>query len=407
MKFWRTLFRFIPTILMALILSLVVWVVAVSTTDPNTEVTYVNPVTVQLLGLDPELVQTGQVTTQVSITINAPQSVHQHLANDPSLIQAVVNLSGLGAGTHELKPVITINAGPTKISRVAPETLSYTLENLITRSFEIELRQTGVLSIGFEAQGLKPESTQVQVTGPESQVAHITRVVGQVSMTNLIATTNQVIELEPLDARGNKISGVNLSPLHISVEIPIRQLANYRNVVVNIVTTGQIARGYFLTGITANPPSITVYATDPKAAQAMPEYIETMPLDLTGQSESFETKAVFNIPAGIDVVGNQEATIAVGIAPRMDTIQVLDLPIQAVNLPAGMRVTFTPALVDIYVSGPMILLEKITSGSIKITIDLAGMTPGNYQLPPVVTIDDTNIRVDSVTPASVEVRITQ
>ena len=55
----------------------------------------------------------------------------------------------------------------------------------------------------------------------------------------------------------------------------------------------------------------------------------------------------------------------------------------------------------------MILLEKITSGSVKITIDLAGLTPGTYQLPPVITIDDENIRLDSVTPASVEVRITQ
>jgi len=392
---------------MAIVLSLIVWVAAVSTTDPNTEVTYVNPVMVKLLGLDPELVQTGQAATQVSITINAPQSVHQRLGNDPSLIQAVVNLSGLGAGTHELKPVITINAGPTKITRVTPETLTYTLENLVTRTFDLELRQTGVLSIGYEAQELKPEVTQIQVIGAESLVSRITRVVGQVSMTNLIATTNQVIEVEPLDARGNKVSGVNLNPVRISVDIPIRQLANYRNVVVNIVTAGQIAQGYFLTGITANPPSITVYGTDPKAAQTMPDYIETMPLDLSGKSESFEIKAAFKIPDGIDVVGNQETTISVGIAPRMDTRQVLDVAVQAINLPAGMRVTFAPALVDIYVSGPMILLDRITSGSVKITIDLAGITPGTYQLPPVVTIDDETIRVDSVTPASVEVRITQ
>ena len=407
MKFLRSAIRFFPSILMALILSLIVWVVAVSTTDPNTEVTYVNPVTVKLLGLDPDLVQTGQTATQVSITVNAPRSVHQRLSNDASLIQAVVNLSGLEAGTHELKPVVTISAGPTKITRVSPEKLSFTLENLTSRTFDIELRQSGVLSIGYEAQTFKPEVTEVQVTGPQSLVTRVTRVVGQVIMTNLIATTSQVIELDPLDARGNEVSGVNLNPLRISVEVPIRQLANYRNVVVNIVTAGQIARGYFLTGITANPPSITVYAIDPKAAQTMPEYIETMPIDLTGMSESFETKATFNIPEGIDVVGNQETTISVGIAPRMDTIQVLDLPIQAINLLAGTKSSFSPALVDITVSGPMILLEKITSGSVKITIDLAGLTPGIYQLPPVITIDDENIRLDSVTPASVEVRITQ
>ncbi|MGB4595674.1 MAG: CdaR family protein [Anaerolineaceae bacterium] len=407
MKFLRAVIRFMPTLVIALILSLIVWVVAVSTTDPNSEVTYVNPVTVKLLGLDPELVQTGQVTTQVSITVNAPQSVHQRLENDPSLIQAVVNLSGLEAGTHELKPDISINERPTKITRVSPETLTYTLENLVTRTFDIELRQTGMLGIGFEAQTLKPEATQVQVTGPESLVTRITHVIGQVSMTNLVATTTQVIELDPLDSRGNEVSGVNLNPLRVSVTVPIRQLANYRNVVVNIVTTGQIARGYFLTGISANPPSISIYGTDPEAAQSMPEYIETIPLDLTGQSSSFETKVSFNIPEGIDVVGNQEITISVGIAPRMDTIQVLDIPVLALNLPAGTKVSFSPALVDIYVSGPMILLEKISSGSVKITIDLAGMTPGTYQLPPVVTIDDVNIRLDSVTPASVEVRITQ
>lgn len=406
MKLTRSLIRLIPSFVLALILALVIWVIAVTTTDPNTEVSYVNPVTVTLLGLDPELVQTGQTTNRITITVKAPRSVHQQLANDSSLIQAVVNLSGLEAGTHELAPVITINAGPTKITRVSPETLTYNLEHLITRSFNLELRQTGILSIGYEIQELKPEVDQVQVTGPESMVTRVSRVVGQVAVTNLVSSSSQLIELEPLDSRGNEVIGVSLNPSRLSVDVPIRQLANYRNVVVNIVSTGQISRGYFLTGITATPPSITIYGIDASAAQSMPAYIETLPIDLTGMTESFETKIGFNIPEGVDIVGDQEITISVGISPRMDTIQVLDLPIQAVNLPNGMRVSITPSLVDIYVSGPMLLLERISSGSIKITVDLAGMTPGVYQLPPIVTIDDEDIRLDSVTPASVEVRIT-
>lgn len=406
MKHWNNVLRFMPTFIISLLLAMIVWVVAVTTTDPNTEMTYTNPITVKLLGLDPQLVQTGTVTDKISVTINAPASVHQRLANDPSLIQAVVNLSGLGAGTHELEPVISIYTGPTKITRVTPEILTYNLEKLITRNFDIELRQSGILSIGYEVQPFKPEVTTVQVTGPESLVTRVSRVVGQVSMTNLVANTNQIIELDPLDSRGMEVTGVNLNPVRIAVDVPIRQLANYRNVVVNIVTTGQIARGYFLTGITANPPSITIYGTDPEVAQDMPEYMETMPVDLSGKSESFETKASFNIPEGIDIVGNQETTISVGIAARMDTIQVLDVPIQVVNLPKGLKFSVTPKLVDIYVSGPMILLERISSGSVKVTIDLAGLTTGTYMRQPVVTIDDPNVRVDSITPASVEVRLT-
>jgi len=82
MKTLRWIVKFLPTLFTALILAIIVWVSAVSSADPNEEREYSTPIPVTVLGLDPDLVITGQLEDEIKVTIRAPRSIQERLATN-------------------------------------------------------------------------------------------------------------------------------------------------------------------------------------------------------------------------------------------------------------------------------------------------------------------------------------
>lgn len=407
MKSLRSIIRFIPTLLTALLLAMVVWVSAVTSTDPNEEITYINPVPVTILGQNPDLLLTSDTPSAVTIRIKAPRSIHAQLSSNANLIHASINLSGLSAGTYKLTPKVTVDIGPTQVTSFTPAVLEYTLEQMVSKSVDVTLRLTGNLPISFEVGEASIANKTVRVTGPESKVNLVTQVIAGVDLTNMTTSISRTVELSALDSRGTKVTGVDLTPSQVSVDVPIKQLGGYRNVFVKIVTTGSIARGFYLTGLVALPPNITIYASNPEIAKNMPSFVETAPINLNGAELSFETIADLNLPEGITVVGESNVIIQVGIAPIESSLLLVDVPLEVINLTGGLKVTLSPDKVDVYVSGPLYLLDQLTKANIKATLDLAQMTAGNYQLTPAITFENPDLRLDTILPGTIEVVISR
>jgi hypothetical protein len=61
---------------------------------------------------------------------------------------------------------------------------------------------------------------------------------------------------------------------------------------------------------------------------------------------------------------------------------------------------------DVIVSGPLSVLNSLTPSNINVQLDLTGLTPGVYQLTPVVTVTKQGVTVESILPGTVEVVIT-
>jgi hypothetical protein len=62
--------------------------------------------------------------------------------------------------------------------------------------------------------------------------------------------------------------------------------------------------------------------------------------------------------------------------------------------------------VDVILSGPAPLLDTLLLQEIRVVIDVAGLTPGVYQLTPRVEILVADVVVESILPNTVEVVIT-
>ena len=407
MKFLKKLLEIVPIFFTALILALVVWVSSVTSQDPDDTVTYGTPIQLTIMGLNPELVITEQSSGSVMITVKAPRSVHDQLSRSLNRVTARINLNGLNAGTYDLTPEINIGLRPTKLVEVSPAEISLTLEQVATRTADILLIQNGTLPIGYEAGDPVLSAKQAQIFGPQSRLDEVFDLIATIDLSNTTTSISRSLELKPVDKRGNVVQGVSVNPKSINLEIPIKQLVGYRNVFVKIITTGSIAPGYHLTGLVVTPPNLTIYASNAELVKNLPAFLDTAPVNLNGAKESFSVKVPLQVQDGITIIGEQEVTVDVGIEAIQSAIQLFDIPVQIVNLGSGLKASISPEKVDVYISGPLHLLESLKIESVEVLLDLANRAPGTYQIAPTINLLNSELRLDSVLPGTIEVTISK
>jgi YbbR domain-containing protein len=405
MKLLRWLGKTLPTILTALIFAVIIWVTAISEADPTREETLSNTVRINVVGLSPDLLLVNSIPDRMNLTVRAPSSLITRLNLEPDLVKATLDLSGLEAGTHTLKPQINIMLNPVEVINTSVETIRVELEQLSSVTFPVTLNMGGSLPISYQVDETILGSREVTVTGPRSLVDTISQVVAIVDISNAVNNIDLQVDLTPINAAGNVVSGVSLSPGRIRVSIIITQLGGYRNLFVKIVTIGQIANGFYLTGLSATPVNVTVFASEPDLVNSMPAFVETVPINLNGASADFEVDVSLNLPDGVNLIGDQTISVQVGIAPIGSSINFINIPVQVINLGANYTATLSPTVVDVYLSGPLYLLEGYTFSDIIINLDLIDRGPGTYQLVPVMERLSELLKVDAILPGTIEVII--
>jgi YbbR domain-containing protein len=214
---------------------------------------------------------------------------------------------------------------------------------------------------------------------------------------------NRSLDIQVLDANDNPVENVTYTPQQITVTQPISQRGGYRNVVVKVVYTGQVASGYRLTNISVFPPTVTVFSSNPQLVERLPGYVETNPLDLTGVKDDVDKPLPLNLPDGVEVVGDQTVLVQVGVAAIEGSVTLSNLPIQVTGLTQEFGARLSPESVDVVVSGPVPLLDRLTEQDVRVMMDLTGVGEGTYQFAPKVVLSIAELRVESILPSSIEV----
>jgi YbbR domain-containing protein len=189
----------------------------------------------------------------------------------------------------------------------------------------------------------------------------------------------------------------------VKVTQPISQRGGYRNVVVKVASTGQVASGYRLTNISVFPPTVTVFSSNPQLVERLPGYVETSPLDLTGVKDDIDKPLPLNLPNGVEVVGDQTVLVQVGVAAIEGSVTLSGLPVQVTGLAEDLSARLSPEAVDVIISGPVPLLDRLTEGDMRVVVDLSGVGEGTYQFAPKVVLSIPELRVESILPSSIEV----
>ncbi len=392
------------TFMLAFALALAVWVSAVTAADPDETRLLPNSVPIEFVSQDPGLIIKGQVPRQVQITLRAPRSVWDKLTTEKDAIHALVDLSGLEAGTHRLDVQVQINARPVRLISFSPEKLDLTLETLVTRSFPLELTLTGEPAIGYQAGDPILNPAEVIISGAQSlmnQVAHLSLSLDLSGSRQDIQTT---LPIKALDDKGNLVTGLTMHPDNVQVSLPISQQGGYRDLAVKVVTIGRPANGYRLTNVAPIPPMVTVFSSNLELISALPGYVETTPLDLNGASADIEIRLNLNLPGGVTLVGEQNVLVQVGISAIQSSL-MLNRPVEIDNLSATLQTSVSPENVDVILSGPLPVLDTLAPSDVHVVIDVKGLGVGTHHLTPTVPMVIAGVTVESILPGTVEVII--
>ncbi len=398
--------RNLSTLLLAFILALVVWVSAVTAADPNQERTY--QVQIEIMGKDTGMEMVGELPDRILITLYAPRSVLDQLTREGGALRAWIDLSGLEPGARII-PVqyqMPPDVSPVRLVEVNPESVELVLEKLISQTIPIQTDVQGEPALGYQAGSPKWSAHEVVISGRSSTIEQVAIVAASLDISGANHDIEMTLTLIPRDADGKRVSDITLVPEKITVTQSITLRGGYRNMVVKVITIGQVADGYRQTNISVSPPNVMVFSADPALIDRLPGYIETEVLDLTNIADDIETLLALNLPEGVSIIGDPNVLVQVGVATIEGSITV-SRNVEIIGILPELAAQASPASVEVIIYGPIPTLETLTDLDVRVVIDLTGLEPGVYQLPPEVIILPDRIRLQVISPETVEVTIVE
>jgi len=244
----------------------------------------------------------------------------------------------------------------------------------------------------------------VEISGRASQVERVATVKATLNIEGANETIERAVRLVALDAEGKTVNDVTLKPNEIAVVQTITLRGGYRNMVVKVVTTGQVAEGYRQTSISVSPPNVMVFSADPQLVDQLPGYVETEPLDISGAVDDIETILSLDLPDGVSVIGDPNVLVQAGIAAMEGNIKIIRL-VETIGLLPEWEAVVAPDTVDVILFGPLPVLDTLPETDVRVVLDLTGLEEGIHQLTPEVVILPERVRVETISPETVEVEI--
>ncbi len=397
----RALWNNVGTLILAFLLAVLVWVVAVNEENPIEERTLTQGVPVEIVRSE-DMILMDTSASRVQVTLRAPRQSWSRLSAQQ--VHVTANVEGLEPGTWPVALAARVDLDGARVVDIQPAEITVTIERSDTRQVPVEVEITGEPAAGYEAEQpvLEPES--VTVSGPAPAVARVSRVEARLSLEGLKRDYIGPVALAPVDADGNAAEDVTITPESVQVHVPVTQKQGFREVAVKVVITGEVASGYQVTNISVAPSIITVGSSDPRLVQQMPGFVNTQPLDISDASDDVVRRLPLELPDGVTVVDGPTVVVQVSIA-AIEYSATIARSLEMRGLGAGLSAAASPDTVDVILLGPLPVLDDLTLQDVRVVLNLSGLPPGTYQVVPQVELLPAALRAENVLPSQIEVVI--
>ena len=395
------------TLTLSFLLAIAAWVAAISTRDPIQEQAYPEPLPILYRGLQENLLLTGDVPEQAEAVLRAPLSVWEALV--PSDIQVVADLEGLGGGRHRIALKVLLQRRAVQVTALDPATIEITLEPLESKTVGLRMEIIGEPAPDYEAEEPALDLQEVTVSGPKSLVDRVDAAEIHLDLTNRQRPIDQELQIIPVDFEGQPVEGLTLSAESVRVSLQITKRENIRRLVVVPIIEGREeleAEGWYrLVRIVHDPPEVAVFSEDPEALEALPGYVQTLPIDVSNVTESIERWVPLDLPQGFSLIGVQSIKVTVEIEPIMTTTAI-SRPVEVEGLGYGLYAYPSPEQVGLILSGPAAVLDTLTPEQVHVVVDVSTLPVGTHVLEPQILDVPESVTYDAPTPATIEVVLT-
>lgn len=382
--------------IMAVLFAVFLWWAVVNIDDPIqtkkyvVEVSVVNPEVIMQRG---KSFQVEEDTKQVTVTVEARRKVIEQIKFTNIIATADMREMQESTSTVPVRIAIPGFEGQYVSAKSYPQNIQVNVENTQDKTFPITAVIKGDVRDGYVVAETAVSPQSVQISGPESIVGKISKVVAQVDVTGLAADRDIKTNLVYFDAADNEISQKYLTSEidEAGVDVTVKV---WKTKVVDVVfdTSAIVAgEGYLFNGIEYEPQSIEIAANAEmlNALEKLEIPAEALKRDGITESEQIIVDLSQYLPDGVILVDKDATTAVVEVLMEQIGTKNFSIPVrsvQVVGLAENMQMLFGPEQsVSIVFKGRSEDLSKLTEGGFVASIDLTECTePGEYSVPVII-----------------------
>ena len=395
----RWLANNVGLMVLAVLLAFAVWLVSAWQEDPISEEAV--SARVSVAGLDPSTtLLSNSLPTTVTTHIRAPRSVLQLLIAGG--VKVDVNLAELSEGEHVITLTPTLNSGPASLISSLPATSTLIIQKLVQRSLPVTLKIDGSPGLGFRQLQPAIVPNTVTITASRQVISQVAQVSGNISVEGLRTDVAQTLRLYPRDAKGNIVSNVFMEPSSAVVSVTLEQLSNYKDLAVKVEREGQPAQGYAVTGISSDPPIVTVFGAR-DVITALQGFIQTQPVSIANRIADVSELVSLNVPPNVSLLSGLQVSVTIKIE-AIQGARTVTSKIELIGVPKSVKAIPSPTTVDIVLSGSLPRLNGLKDEDVRVIIDAKDLKPGINIVEPQI-VKPEGITVQSIQPATIQVEL--
>ena len=398
--------------LVALVIAFLIWLLVTNNDDPvrtqlfsNIPVTILNEDSLGAIGKVVEPEGAGTVTLRVT----ERRSVLARLARTGSDFVVEADMEYM----NDMDSVpLSVSCTNTNVTwdeiEMSPSYLKVKLEDKVEQAFPVSVSTSGTPASGYAVgQADVREGKTILIAGPKSLVDIINTVTAPVNVTAMSENAAVSAVLRITDKNGSVLTESQLSRLEIkdsngallkerNVTVRIR-LWEVKNLPLRVATSGTVADGYYVSGITLVPDTVTLAGTS-DAFEEIGRYLGVLQtVNVEGASESVtaevdltETIAQYS---SLKLMDESAVEVSASVQIEKSGEKTFDYPISGLvleNQPENMKLSFYPELqIPINVRSVGGNLNTLRVEDIEASVDLADCAEeGIYELPVDITLPE-------------------
>lgn len=383
--------------ILSLAIALAIWLLVANINDPVVVTSYDVPVTIQNSAYLESGGKTYQVLEQqqmVTVILRGNSSVVENRTGD---IQAVADLTQI-VDMDTTPVMVPVTATCDRVAAedisVVPAAIGIEIEDMVSKDFTITVTAGDTTpSADYEVGTMEANPEKVTITGPESLIDKIDRVMAEVNTTPMNEDTTITSRLIIYDKNQDTLDETEMNYLKFDIGQPVVDihvdLWRVRgDIQLAVNYSGSPAPGYQVGDVTITPSTISVAGTDEALAQLAVEgnTIE-IPADaivLDGQNSDVETRLTLSeyMPDDLVVANNVETAIAnVSIIPEgSQEFRVATRDIAIENLDDKLRLVFDTDSVTVRVRETGGQINDLTADEISLSADMKDRGAGDYEI---------------------------
>ena len=300
-----------------------------------------------------------------------------------------------GAGENELE----VSFGTTAYGRVIscePKSIKVNVERYVTRRVPVLLLTYGQTPDGLYMDSAKSDPSSLSISGPQSIVSTIARVVARADLSQMSAERMSDRIAVPIELQttagdvvvSDKVQVTNQSVMTDTVVVEI-ELLPVKDIplALDAFVTGKPAEGYELYAVEAAQTYLPVSAK-PEVLDAL-EYLTTdNPMNIDGATQDVAGMIRLKRPTGIENGVPYDVSVTAKIREKEIERTFRSVNVEVMGADDAMNVVLEKKQLTVQVGGGYGFVSGLEKDAIRLYVDAAGLAPCKHTLPVQIDIDN-------------------